>query len=150
MIPDKYIVIFTTILGIIGGTIVGPFIQNFINRKKSYQETRSIAIGGEISIGKEWENFGLQQKKDKEDLRKEFSEQIESLKLVHATEIKNLKESFEGRLTSITDEKNKRITVLEGQVVELQAEVSNYKGKGNQIVELAHEKLTEISDEINK
>lgn len=167
----------TIIIAVISTPFLGVLISSLFGRKKTDAETHNINIGGEISIGKEWENYGLQQKQDRKELREEFIASINSLKAEHelrfnalqtsynkiATDYLTLQSDFDAlkrEFEQVKTEKERlalenktlveRVKSLETQVSLLQDEVDKYKGVGNHIAEIMHSKVNEIQNELSQ
>ena len=111
------------IAAILSSSAITALLTQLFNRKKTKAEGDNIIADGGMKLGAGWQSYALQQKKDKEELRKEFKEQIEAMQVQHVKEIENLKKEF--ALT--TQAKDDRIVILEGKVRELEIEVARYK-----------------------
>lgn len=110
--------VLTTILGILA------------MKRKTNAETENLEIEGETNIGEAWAKYAAQMKKDKDEIRNEFSGQMQKMQELHTKEIDAIKKEFELRLKEKDVEskkKDERITVLEKQVGDLQMEVAKYK-----------------------
>lgn len=132
------------LMSVLSTPFLGILVAKFFERNKTDAETHNINIGGEISLSDGWQKYAVQQKEDKEELRKEFNLRIDDLQKQHSSEIVKLKDEF----TKVTNAKDERIKVLENKVSELEKEVSKYKGVGTHIVDMVHTKVEEIKNEI--
>ena len=111
------------LMSVLSTPFLGILVAKFFERNKTDAETNSINIGGEMSLGEGWQKYAVQQKEDKEELRREFNLRIDDLQKQHAEEVEYLK----NELQKITKQKDDRIKVLENKVNELEKEVAKYK-----------------------
>ncbi len=136
---------------IIGAIFASPLLSAvvtyFMTRKKTEVEARNLSITGETNIVGLYEKYALEQKKDREELRKELTDKIEELKKDHTAEIIKLQEEF----ARITNAKDGRIKQLENRVMELEKEVAKYKNIDHTIDTVAdsiHESVDVASAQI--
>lgn len=111
------------LLSVLSAPFLGALISSYFGRRKTSAETHNLNVTGEISLGDSWQKYAIQQQKDKEELRKEFTDRINELKQDHNDEIAKLKAEF----TKITDAKDAKIQILEDRIQELEDEVSRTK-----------------------
>ena len=114
---------------IIASVASAPFLGNLViklfDRKKQGAEVHSINITGEISIGEQWQKYALQQQKDKEELQREFTRQIDAIKEQHTKEINILQQKFTLKIV----DKDEEISNLNKRIDDLQEELLTYKKK---------------------
>ena len=134
------------LISILSTPLLGALVSNYFARRKTSAETQNLNITGEINIGESWQKYAFQQQKDKEELRKEFTDKINELKADHKTEIELMRVEF----SKITLAKDQRIEILEEKVKNLQTEVAKYKGMGEHAAEILHQKVDEAKEEIMK
>lgn len=127
---ESLVTIFGFILASSGLTAA---VVGYFNRRKTNGEALIANNTGEKMASDDWREFGLEQKKLKEELRKEFNDRINELQVQHAKETAYLNKRIDelgeekALLARQTEEKNGRIIVLEGQVLELQKQVKKYE-----------------------
>jgi DNA repair exonuclease SbcCD ATPase subunit len=123
----------TSILILITTLINAPalveLIKRYTSRNRSTAETKKDNASTEIMLSDGWKKYAEQQKKDKEDLRKEFTAQINSLKQLHQQEIQDLREHF----NDIIKVKNREIMRLQEDMRELEKELEQYKNINDKI-----------------
>lgn len=159
----------TILISLVTGGLGVAIANGYFNRKKSSAETHNLNITGGIDVG----DFGMKAaaqmearlnkvESDKAILDDKFDRLRESFNKVGSDymslqrEFTVMKEEFEKvKIEKQTlAEKNvillDRVGVLENQVVKLTAQVESYKSNGEHLVDLAHEKLNELSEEIKK
>lgn len=135
------------LISVLSTPVLGALVAQYFGRKKTKEEVKNLNITGEINLGDSWQKYALQQQKDKEELRKEFTEKIESLRNDHNKEIEIMRAEF----NEITDAKNIRIKILEDRVQELETEVNKYKNINNTIdlvTETIHNSVSSASEQI--
>ena len=133
------------LISILSTPLLGALVSNYFARRKTSAETQNLNITGEINIGESWQKYAFQQQKDKEELRKEFTDKINELKADHKIEIELMRVEF----SKITLAKDERIQILEDKVKNLQTEVAKYKGMGDKITDMVHTKVDEIKNEVS-
>lgn len=102
---------------------VAIWVKSYFDKGRTASETHNLNISGEISIGESWQKYALQQQRDKEELRKEFTERMNIQDASHLEQMKKLEEKF----NVIIKSKDDRIYELEKRVEELQLEINKYK-----------------------
>jgi len=112
------------LMSILSTPFLGALVSKYFERNKTKAETHNINIGGEISLGEGWQKYAIQQRQDKEELRKEFNVRMDEMRKEHADQVTLLK----SELARVIEAKDERIRTLEGKVHELEKEVAKYKG----------------------
>ena len=89
--PQNAAILITAVLTGVGGT---AFVQAYFNKNKTASEARNLDITGDMQIGKSWQEYADQQKRDKEELRKELLSRLDDQRKYYDKEIKELKDKF--------------------------------------------------------
>jgi len=91
--------------------------------KKDQADANFVNVQGEEKASGIWKQLFDQTKADKEELRAEFTKQIQYMKDIHAEDIKKLEQDF----TRILSVKDDEIVNLKARVLSLESEVAKYK-----------------------
>lgn len=121
--PLNVIALIGAILTGVGGSAIA---KGILDRKKTAAEAKNLDITGDMSLGKGWQEYAEQQRKDKEELRKEFKEEIRVL--VEKNE-------------QVLKAKDEIISTLSAQNIEL-AQQNNTLKTQNETLSTANGKLT--------
>lgn len=110
------------VIGMLGSSVIGIFIQAFFNLKKNGAETQNLTITGEISIGTAWQQYAKQQEEDTKKLRADFKElQANFLKL--GSDFETMKKEKDAEIHA----KDKKIKELSDRIDILESEVEMHR-----------------------
>lgn len=127
------------LVSVLSTPLLGAVVSNYFARRKTSAETKNLNITGEIQVAQIYKDYALQQQRDKEELRKEFTDKIESMKV---------------EFSNITAIKDNRIKILEDKVDELQKEVEKYRQLSISTIDTAknsiHESVDIAAEQIKK
>ena len=115
--------------------------------KKDRADAGFVNVQGEEKASGIWKQLFDQTKADKEELRAEFTKQIQVMKDDHIQEIQELKQEF-ARITSVKDEE---IVNLKARVLSLESEVAKYKkitSNINTATETIHTAVDVVAEQI--
>lgn len=152
--PTNVIALIAAVLSGVGGSAL---VKGWLDRKKTSAEAKNLDITGDMSLGKGWQEYAEQQRKDKEELRKEFKEEIEKLKKEFAEVLAAKDGIIRGLETANATLKEQNIILntqnttlneaneeLTQRVEDLLTELGRYKGMEGKVDEAAGKLHTEI------
>lgn len=149
--PQNLIALIAAVLTGIGGSAL---VKGWLERKKTSAEARNLDITGDMQLGKGWQEYAEQIRKDKEEMRKELLEKMESQKEEHDRQIQALNNKFD----SVLKGKDETIAALTASnsafklhIEDLLKELERYRGMEDNVdraTSRLHSDVDDAADQI--